>query len=86
MTTDETERSAPAGSYFCCECLHNHHYRSDIWEEHMEHALTLSETVVEALGDVAVDQQVHRDNLIVEYVERGLEKDLGRSICADTDD
>ena len=79
------EHSEIAGSYFCCECLQNHHYRSEIWEEHREHAFNLSETVLEALADVAVNQQVHRDELIVEYVERGLQQDLERSIDSDTE-
>jgi len=84
--TDGIEYSESDGSYFCCECLHNHRYRTDIWDDHREYALRLPKTVIEALGDVAMDKQIHRDELIVEYVEEGLKSDLNQLLHTETDD
>lgn len=70
---------ASDGTYFCTTCWRNHVYGKSegnwLWKEHQEYALILDEELLDALAERAMETQTHRDELIAEYIQRGLEKD-----------
>lgn len=72
-------RKDPSGSYFCLKCWRRHIYgKSDgnwIWEEHRDHAFSIPEEWIEPIGEACLSKQKTRDELLTEYLRRGLERD-----------
>lgn len=74
-----SDSSSGRGSYFCVKCWRRHIFgKSDgnrLWKGHRDHALTLPEEFREPIADACLSTQKTREELLTEYLRRGLEGD-----------